>query len=134
MGENSTTVKRRILELVKNQGFQVSKFFNEIGDSYENFKGRSLDSSPGVDILVKIRTKIPLANIDWLLTGDGEMLLPNSSTNNSIDQKNEDFETRMLDFFARRDDEYKMILSQNSEIIRQNGELLKRVLQTYDKK
>lgn len=43
MDEKIPTTKRRILELVKNKGFKVSKFFGEIGESYENYKGRSLD-------------------------------------------------------------------------------------------
>ncbi len=128
-----TTTKERILLLLNNKGVAVSSFFSSIGVSYSNFKGRQLESSPSADLVAKIKSNFPDVNTDWLLTGDGEMLLPNSSTNNSIEQKNDDFETRMLDFFARRDDEYKMILSQNSEIIRQNGELLKRVLHTYDK-
>lgn len=130
MDENSTTVKRRILKLVKSQGFKVSKFFNEVGDSYENYKGRSLDSSPGVDILVKIRTKIPTANIDWLLTGEGEMLIQDSAPS---EIKDDFFEKKLMNFFKKRDEQYQKILSQNSEIIRQNGEILKRVLESHDK-
>lgn len=83
MDEKIPTTKRRILELVKNKGFKVSKFFGEIGESYENYKGRSLDSSPSIDILEKIRTKIPDVNIEWILTGEGEML------NNHITQTNQ---------------------------------------------
>lgn len=39
MGKNLTTIRGRILELVRKQGFEVSKFFDEIGESYESFKG-----------------------------------------------------------------------------------------------
>lgn len=114
MDENSTTVKRRILELVKSQGFKVSKFFNEIGDSYENYKGRSLDSSPGVDILVKIRTKIPTANINWLLTGEGDMMAENDSSNQTkIDMIQENF----FDALKRRDRQFDELLEQNSRLI-----------------
>ena len=38
-----------------------------------------------------------------------------------------------MEFFQRRDTQYQMILSQNSEIIRQNGEILKRVLEMQNK-
>lgn len=113
-GEISTSVKRRILELVKSQGFKVSKFFVEIGDSYENYKGRSLDSSPSVDILVKIRTKIPDANIDWLLTGEGEMMAENDSFNQTkIDMMQENF----FDALKRRDQQIDELLEQNSRLI-----------------
>lgn len=113
-GEISTTVKRRILELVKSQGFKVSKFFVEIGDSYENYKGRSLDSSPSVDILAKIRTKIPDANIEWLLTGEGEMLAGNDNSNQTeIDMMQENF----FDALKRRDQQFDELLEQNSRLI-----------------
>ena len=38
MGKNLTTIRGRILELVRKQGFEVSKFFDEVGESYESFK------------------------------------------------------------------------------------------------
>lgn len=130
MENNLTTTRRRIIELVKSQGFKVSYFFEEIGDSYANFKGAKLDIEPSADILVKIRTKIPNANIDWILTGEGEMLVDNSPTPN---KKEDFFEKKLMEFFQRRDTQYQMILSQNSEIIRQNGEILKRVLEMQNK-
>ena len=108
----------------------MSYFFEEIGDSYANFKGAKLDIEPSADILVKIRTKIPNANIDWILTGEGEMLVDNSPTPN---KKEDFFEKKLMEFFQRRDTQYQMILSQNSEIIRQNGEILKRVLEMQNK-
>ena len=38
MGKYLTTIRGRILELVRKQGFEVSKFFDEVGESYESFK------------------------------------------------------------------------------------------------
>lgn len=121
MGNNLTTTKRRILELVKFQGFQVSKFFSEIGDNYENFKGKKLDTEPGIEILVKIRTKIPDVNIDWLLTGKGEMLMPKQQTN-GIEEKTLD---KFYALFSQRENEHRTILGQNSEIIKQNSDIIK---------
>lgn len=121
MGKNLTTIRGRILELVKKQGFEVSKFFDEIGESYESFKGNKLTISPKADILVKIRTKIPNANIDWILTGEGEMLtstLPNSGVDANILEK-------IYALFENRENEHKTILGQNSEIIRQNSDIIK---------
>ena len=46
MGKNLTTIRGRILELVRKQGFEVSKFFDEVGESYESFK---------VDILPRLK-------------------------------------------------------------------------------
>lgn len=121
MGNNLTTIKRRILELVKSQGFQVSKFFNEIGDNYENFKGKKLESSPNTDLIVKIRTKIPTANIDWILTGEGEMLL----SGKQVSPINSEFMEKFYTLFKTREDEHRTILGQNSEIIKQNSDIIK---------
>ncbi|MCM1301947.1 MAG: hypothetical protein NC226_09520 [Bacteroides cellulosilyticus] len=128
MDEKRTTTKRRILELVKNQGFQVSKFFNEIGDSYENYKGRSLDSSPSVDILVKIRTKIPEANINWILTGDGEMLVKNNENFGFVEKILEKVSEALVEHKKEYDDiicQNGKIIEQNGEVVKQNGEIIK---------
>ena len=121
MGNNLTTIRGRILELVKSQGFKVSKFFSEIGDNYENFKGNKLTISPSADILVKIRTKIPDANIDWILTGEGEMV------SNMKDKYGDriDVLDRFYSLFEKREIEHQIILEQNSEIIKQNSDIIK---------
>lgn len=121
MGKNLTTIRGRILELVRKQGFEVSKFFDEIGESYESFKGNKLTISPKADILVKIRTRIPDANINWILTGEGEMLTavsPNSGVDANILEK-------IYALFESRENEHKTILGQNSEIIKQNSDIIK---------
>lgn len=121
MGNNLTTIRGRILELVKSHGFKVSKFFSEIGDNYENFKGNKLTISPSADILVKIRTKIPDANIDWILTGEGEMV------SNMKDKYGDriDVLDRFYSLFEKREIEHQIILEQNSEIIKQNSDIIK---------
>ena len=121
MGKNLTTIRGRILELVKTQDFEVSKFFNEIGESYESFKGNKLTISPKADILVKIRTKIPNANLDWILTGKGDML--SSTVSNS--EVNANSLEKFYALFESRENEHKTILGQNSEIIRQNSDIIK---------
>lgn len=119
--KNLTTIRGRILELVRKQGFEVSKFFDEIGESYESFKGNKLTISPKADVLVKIRTKIPDANIDWILTGEGGML--NSTVQNSGIEK--EILEKFYTLFESRENEHKTILGQNSEIIRQNSDIIK---------
>ena len=124
MGKNLTTIRGRILELVRKQGFEVSKFFDEIGESYESFKGNKLTISPKADVLVKIRTKIPDANIDWILTGEGEML-SSTAQNSGI---NKEILEKFYALFESSD-----IIKQNSEVMRQNGELIKIVAKFIEK-
>lgn len=121
MDENITTVKMRILELVKSQGFKVSKFFDEIGDSYENYKGRSLYSSPSVDILVKIRTKIENANLDWILTGKGEMLVKNDG----CCAFSEKFLEKISSSFEKLNEGQLSIIGQNGEVIKINADIVR---------
>lgn len=121
MEKNLTTIRGRILELVKKQGFQVSKFFNEVGDNYENFKGNKLNISPNTDILVKIRTKIPEANIDWILTGEGEMLVKNEGNFAFVEKILEKFS----DVVDAHKDEHNIIIGQNGKIVEQNGAIVK---------
>lgn len=79
-----TTIKGRIIELIENQGENISIFLPSIGLSYSNFKGKQLESSPSADILVKIKSKFSNANIDWILTGEGEMLIQPSKEEESM--------------------------------------------------
>lgn len=120
MNEKAPTAKRRILELVKNKGFKVSRFFGEIGESYENYKGRSLDSSPNIDILVKLRTKIPDMNIEWLLTGEGEML------NNHITPTNQNEDNNLA--------VNKTEIAQLIELLKKKDEQIDRLLTLLEKK
>lgn len=124
------TTKERIILLLNNKGVTISNFFSSIGVSYSNFKGKQLESSPSADLVAKIKSNFPDVNTDWLLTGEGEMLIQDSTPSEARDDF---FEKKLMSFFDKRDEQYQMILSQNSEIIRQNGEILKRVLESHDK-
>lgn len=74
-----TTVKERILYLVESKGFAVSTFFEESGIGYNNFKGKKLQSSPRADILEKLITSIPEANLRWIILGEGSMFLKDNN-------------------------------------------------------
>ena len=67
-------IKERILQIPVSQNIKKEDFFNIIKASYSNFRGKSKKSAPSADILVEISTNFPKINIDWLLTGKGEMM------------------------------------------------------------
>lgn len=127
----STTIKERVLIFIKNQGYKVSKFFPEIEESYDNFKGQKLNSALSSDVLVKLRTKFPDLNMDWLLTGEGKMLnkinnipvnLPNhSETNNDHNQNSIDMNTDKL--IAVIESQNVMIRQKDEEIRQLRAEL-----------
>ena len=64
-------MKERILQFIDYKGFSKSKFYRETGLS-----NGILDKKSGLtlDSIEKIYSKYPEINIEWLLTGKGEML------------------------------------------------------------
>lgn len=64
-------MKERILQFIDYKGFNKSKFYRETGLS-----NGILDKKSGLtlDSIEKIYSKYPEINIEWLLTGKGEML------------------------------------------------------------
>ena len=79
-----STIKQNILYFIESQSFNKEDFFNKIGVSYSNFKGKSLLSEIGADKIVKILTIFPQINPDWLLTNKGEMLRTGENLPNNV--------------------------------------------------
>jgi hypothetical protein len=75
------SVKKRIKELIKSHAITVKAFENSIHAS--NGYINSISKSIGLDKIEKIIEKYPNINLNWLLTGQGEMLV--STTNLSTD-------------------------------------------------
>ena len=74
METNFTNIKERILYFTDFKGFAKEKFFDDLGVTYGNFKGKAKEKSLSSDILAKIVSNYPEINSEWLLTGNGEML------------------------------------------------------------
>ena len=68
--EKSTIIKKRLLQVAKDKGISYEKFFNDFGSTYANFKGKSLKSSLGTNILVDFSAKHPDVDLHWLITGE----------------------------------------------------------------
>ena len=73
------TVKQRLIEYLKYKGIGRNKFEMLAGISTGYIS--NLKKAPGADHLVKILSAAPDLNKDWLLTGEGDMLLPQSGYN-----------------------------------------------------
>lgn len=67
-------IKERVLQFANNQGLVMSDFFKKISASKSNFSGIGLKSDLGSDKIVNILNNFPQINVEWLLTGSGEML------------------------------------------------------------
>lgn len=64
-------VKTRIKQFCEAEGITVSSFEKSIGAS--NGYVNSISRSVGIDKLNRILEKYPYLNIEWLLTGNGDM-------------------------------------------------------------
>jgi len=69
MDKIKTNIKERVLQIAKNKGISYEFFFNDLGISYSNFKGKQRDTSLQSDSIEKIISKYTDIDLHWLLTG-----------------------------------------------------------------
>ena len=72
------TTKGRLIAFLEYRKLSQAKFAEAVGLS-KGYVG-SMTENPTQETLAKIRTKFPDLNIDWFLTGEGEMLKKEQQT------------------------------------------------------
>lgn len=82
MDNKSTNIKERVLQIAEYKGIAKESFFESIGMTYGNFKGKSKLTPLNSNAIVDILTMCSEINSDWLLTGEGEMLKSENDTKN----------------------------------------------------
>lgn len=82
-------IKQRVLQLIDYKGVKKEEFFNKIGMSSANFRGKAKETPLNSTAIENIFSVFPNLNIEWLITGNGEMFKPQtlSDPNNSIEAK-----------------------------------------------
>lgn len=66
-----SAIKDRIIEFIKSENISKRGFAASIGKS--NSYVNNIVSTISADVMQKIQSEYPSLNIDWLLTGEGEM-------------------------------------------------------------
>lgn len=74
MVDKITNIKERILQIAEYEGIAKEIFFKKINMSYGNFKGKSKKTPINSNAIADIFAIFPELNLEWLLTGKGEML------------------------------------------------------------
>jgi len=89
MDKNISFIKERILQYAEYKGVGAVKFIEDLGMTYGSFKGKQKLSSVKSDFLDSLLSKFPEINIEWLLSGKGEMEKNISNLSHDDGHKNE---------------------------------------------
>lgn len=71
--DKSSNIKERILHIAEIKGISKEKFFENIGMTYGNFKGKSKLTPINSNAIEDIITNYPEIDLKWLLTGKGNV-------------------------------------------------------------
>jgi hypothetical protein len=101
MVNKSSKIKDRVLEIAEFKGISKEKFFEKIGMTYGNFKGKSKETPLNSNAIADILTIYSDINPLWLLTGNGSMILTeNQPVNKSCEEIIENYKG-MLDSYKQ---------------------------------
>lgn len=67
-------IKQRVLQVIDLKGVKKEDFFNEIGMTSANFRGKAKETPLNSTAIENIFTVVPDLNMEWLITGKGEIL------------------------------------------------------------
>lgn len=84
MDKKYTNIKERVLEFAKSQSFSIGVFLDSIGMTYGSFKGKAKKGALNSNAIAEIYTKYPNINLEWLITGNGNMLIDNKMNNETL--------------------------------------------------
>lgn len=74
MEGKSSKIKERVLQIAECKGIAKERFFEKIGMTYGNFKGKSKETPLNSTAIENIYAIYPDINLEWLITGKGDML------------------------------------------------------------
>ncbi|MCD8410366.1 hypothetical protein [Tenacibaculum finnmarkense] len=104
-------IKERILQVIDFKGFKKEDFFNKIGMTSANFRGKAKERPINSIAVENIFTVIPDLSLTWLLTGKGEMLVSEKSEKGEKAENNE-LQKEINDLYKEK----FILLKENSEL------------------
>lgn len=84
-----SNTKRRIKEIAENSGVSIDKFFENIGMTAANFRGKKLDTGVNSEILDKIVSLYPDTDLHWIITGKKKT---EDETDNAVNETVENYD------------------------------------------
>lgn len=101
--------KRRLLEFLEFKGVKKAEFYKQTGLSNGFLDKNNNISSDNIAIIISNYNDI---NLNWLITGEGEMFRKMN-------------EPKSMEDSSSLPNDHKTIMQQNSEIIKQNSEIIR---------
>lgn len=102
MDKKLYTIRERILYFSENQNFTKRAFCKKIGVNHTYLSGNNLKSSVDVEILSNIIYNFPYLNINWIITGNGEIMRNNdNSQENELLRENRELR-KEIDFLRKK--------------------------------
>lgn len=71
-------IKERIIQFIDYKGVVKERFYEKIGMTSANFRGKAKETPINSTAIENILSEFPDLNLEWLITGKGEMILGNT--------------------------------------------------------
>ena len=68
-------IKERIIQFIDLKGVTKEHFYNKIGMTSANFRGKAKETPINSTAIENILSEFPDLNLDWLITGKGEQII-----------------------------------------------------------
>lgn len=123
--------KRRILQFIEYKGIGITNFFKKTGIKRGFLDTDKLDSSVSDMFLAKIIAVFPELNIEWLLTGEGNMLRKEGviqQAHNNISSTITQHQT------INAHDDYETLKKENQRLTQENSGLKDKIIQLMEEK
>lgn len=76
------TIKDRIIQVLEIKSIKKEYFFSKIDMTSANFRGKAKERPLNSNAIANIITELPDVSLHWLITGEGDMLIPQTGSNN----------------------------------------------------
>lgn len=123
--------KRRILQFIEYKGIGITNFFKKTGIKRGFLDTDKLDSSVSDMFLAKIIAVFPELNIEWLLTGEGNMLRKEGviqQAHNNISSTITQHQT------INAPDDYETLKKEYQRLTQENSGLKDKIIQLMEEK
>jgi len=108
-----SNIKERIMLFVEHKHIPKGKFFEKIGVTSANFRGKAKDSPLNSSAIERIVSEFPDLSLEWLLSGKGEMFrkepLSGEQDGMSFVKKYEEDSTGRRVFSIEKKEEFRLV-------------------------